>query len=171
MSMDKLVDSTQLDADLTSVANAIRTKGGTSASLAFPADFVSAIAAIPTGGGGDYEIVGGTVTLASEASSVSVETGFDPEFAYISISPYDTDPSLLPTSWRTGSMVLDRVHKFGINLNVRNLNGSVNVGGGGLNNSRLGSYSNGYYTFDRSNNTANYLSDIVYYWFAWRAKT
>lgn len=49
MSVDKLVDSTQLDADLTSVANAIRTKGGTSASLAFPADFVSAIAAIPSG--------------------------------------------------------------------------------------------------------------------------
>jgi hypothetical protein len=51
MSVDKLVDSTQLDADLTSVANAIRTKGGTSASLAFPADFMSAIADIPTGGG------------------------------------------------------------------------------------------------------------------------
>lgn len=52
MAVDKLVDSTQLDADLTSVANAIRTKGGTSASLAFPADFVSAVEAIPTGGGG-----------------------------------------------------------------------------------------------------------------------
>lgn len=55
MAIDSLVDSTQLDADLTSVANAIRTKGGTSASLAFPADFVSAIAAIPTGGGGTAE--------------------------------------------------------------------------------------------------------------------
>lgn len=52
MAVDKLVDSTQLDSDLTSVANAIRTKGGTSASLAFPAGFVSAIAAIPSGGGG-----------------------------------------------------------------------------------------------------------------------
>lgn len=52
MAVDKLVDSTQLDADLTSVANAIRTKGGTSASLAFPSGFVSAINAIPTGGGG-----------------------------------------------------------------------------------------------------------------------
>lgn len=52
MAVDKLVDSTQLDADLTSVANAIRTKGGTSASLAFPVDFVSAIGAIPSGGGG-----------------------------------------------------------------------------------------------------------------------
>lgn len=49
MSVDKLVDSTQLDADLTSVANAIRTKGGTSASLAFPAGFVNAVEAIPTG--------------------------------------------------------------------------------------------------------------------------
>lgn len=50
MAVDKLVDSTQLDADLTSVANAIRTKGGTSAQLAFPAGFVSAVQAIPTGG-------------------------------------------------------------------------------------------------------------------------
>lgn len=50
MSVDKLVDSTQLDSDLTSVANAIRTKGGTSAQLAFPNGFVSAIGDIPTGG-------------------------------------------------------------------------------------------------------------------------
>lgn len=43
MSIDKAVDSTQLNSDLTSVANAIRTKGGTSASLVFPSGFVSAI--------------------------------------------------------------------------------------------------------------------------------
>lgn len=53
MAVDKLVDSTQLDADLTSVANAIRAKGGTSAQMAFPAGFVSAVNAIPTGGGGN----------------------------------------------------------------------------------------------------------------------
>lgn len=52
MAVDKLVDSTQLNADLTSVANAIRTKGGTSASLAFPSEFVSAIDAISGGGSG-----------------------------------------------------------------------------------------------------------------------
>ncbi len=52
-------------ADLTSVANAIRTKGGTSAQLAFPAGFVDAIAAIPTGGGGlKYDT--GTFTLAED---------------------------------------------------------------------------------------------------------
>lgn len=41
-----IVDGT----DMTSVANAIRTKGGTSASLEFPSDFVSAIGAISGGG-------------------------------------------------------------------------------------------------------------------------
>lgn len=51
MAVDKLVDSTQLDADLTSIANVIRTKGGTSAQLAFPSEFVSAINAITTGSG------------------------------------------------------------------------------------------------------------------------
>ena len=40
------------DSSLTAVANAIRTKGGTSAQLEFPAGFVSAIQNIPTGGGG-----------------------------------------------------------------------------------------------------------------------
>lgn len=39
-------------ADLTSVANAIRTKSGGSGQLAFPSGFVSEIGAIPSGGGG-----------------------------------------------------------------------------------------------------------------------
>lgn len=51
------VDSTQLDSDLTSVANAIRTKGGTSGQLAFPAGFVSAVEAIPTGGGDEQGLL------------------------------------------------------------------------------------------------------------------
>lgn len=55
MGYDKLVDSSRLDASLATIADAIRTKGGTSASLAFPAGFVSAVEAIPTGGGGDME--------------------------------------------------------------------------------------------------------------------
>ena len=55
MALDKLVDSTQLNTDLTAVADAIRTKGGTSASLAFPAGFVSAVQAIETGGGGGWQ--------------------------------------------------------------------------------------------------------------------
>lgn len=52
MAIDKAIDSAQLDADLTSVADAIRTKGGTSAALTFPAGFVSEIGNI----GGDTVI-------------------------------------------------------------------------------------------------------------------
>lgn len=66
MSLDKLVDSTQLDSDLTSVANAIRAKSGGSASLAFPAGFVSEIQAIPGGGEtydfGDHAYPQGAIT-------------------------------------------------------------------------------------------------------------
>lgn len=60
MSLDKLVDSTQLDSGLTSVADAIRAKSGGSSQLAFPAGFVSEIQAIPSGGGGSnnsFEVV------------------------------------------------------------------------------------------------------------------
>lgn len=96
MSVDKLVDSTQLDSDLTSVANAIRTKGGTSASLAFPADFVSAIAAIPSGGG--VTAATGEITIASDVGSPGtsenklfpgLQLSFKPDFLWISLK-YDS---------------------------------------------------------------------------------
>lgn len=95
MSVDKLVDSTQLDSDLTSVANAIRKKGGTSAQLAFPAEFVSAIDAIPTGGGNlKYEI--GSFTLASQTTggyssdSVTHGLGVAPKVVVVWTNDYST---------------------------------------------------------------------------------
>ena len=45
-----MTDYLTTDTELTSIANAIRTKGGTSASLTYPTGFVDAIDAIPTGG-------------------------------------------------------------------------------------------------------------------------
>ena len=51
MAVDKLVDSSQLDSDLNSVANAILEKSGGSGPITFPAGFVSEIGNI---GGGDY---------------------------------------------------------------------------------------------------------------------
>ena len=68
------------DTDLTSVANAIRIKGGSSASLSFPTGFVSAINDIPTGGGGasdgdvifiDYD---GTVVDAKTKTEINAMT-------------------------------------------------------------------------------------------------
>jgi hypothetical protein len=79
MALDKLVDSTQLDTDLTSVADAIRTKGGTSAQLAFPADFVSAINDI-SGGGITPEVPTGYTQLKYLESSGTqiINTDFAP---------------------------------------------------------------------------------------------
>lgn len=56
MAVDKLVDSSQLNTDLTSIANAIRAKSGGSSQLAFPSGFVSEIGNIPSGGGSDLYI-------------------------------------------------------------------------------------------------------------------
>lgn len=50
------------DTELTSIADAIRTKGGTQADLVYPTGFVSAINDIQTGGGG------GPFTLSGDCS-------------------------------------------------------------------------------------------------------
>lgn len=52
MALDKVIDSAELDANLTAVADAIRTKGGTTGELEFPNGFVSAVEGIQAGGGG-----------------------------------------------------------------------------------------------------------------------
>lgn len=51
MAFDKVVDSTALEAGLTQIATAIREKGGTTDTLAFPDAMVAAISAIQAGGG------------------------------------------------------------------------------------------------------------------------
>ena len=60
MAIDKAVDSAALNANLTTIANAIREKAGTSGALAFPAGFAEAIAGIKAGG--DIKIAIGSVT-------------------------------------------------------------------------------------------------------------
>lgn len=61
------------DTDLTAVADAIRTKGGTSASLAFPSGFVDAIDAIETGGGGDLvALINRTATSVADSNVTSI---------------------------------------------------------------------------------------------------
>lgn len=90
MAIDKLVDSSQLDNNLTLVANAIRAKGGTSANLSFPTDFVTAINAISGGGSTSWEtIYSGTVDV------VNAESGH----YYGWINPW-SEPIELNSVWR-----------------------------------------------------------------------
>lgn len=74
MAYDKVVDSAALDSKLTQVADAIRTKGNTSADLQFPSGFISAIQAIQTGT--ELKIVvsvtsGAAVTATKGSNTVS----------------------------------------------------------------------------------------------------
>ena len=74
MAYDKVVDSASLDSKLTQVADAIRTKGNTSADLQFPSGFISAIQAIHTGT--ELQIIvsvtsGATVTATKGSKVVS----------------------------------------------------------------------------------------------------
>ena len=69
-----MTDYITTDTELTSIANAIRIKGSTSASLTFPNGFVSAIQNIPGGGGGNEDInalIEGTISGAYTNSEVS----------------------------------------------------------------------------------------------------
>lgn len=54
-----MADYRATSTEFTAVADAIRTKGGTSAQLTWPNGFVSAVQAIPTGGGGSTNILKG----------------------------------------------------------------------------------------------------------------
>lgn len=83
MAYDKAVDSAQLDANLTAVADAIRTKGGTDAQLAFPSGFVSAVQAIETGGGAGVDVVmTSTITNAEELSAALTAGSGATNFAF-----------------------------------------------------------------------------------------
>lgn len=121
MAVDKIVDGTALDNNLTSVANAIRTKGGTSGSLSFPSGFVSAINAIVTGGGAavretsEFSLTAGTINLdnAYNANKIyffiptggtftAIQTNFSSN--YIMISGSDTNVTITINSNSTATI-------------------------------------------------------------------
>lgn len=165
MAVDKLVDSTQLDADLTSVANTIRTKGGTSAPLAFPAGFVNAINAIPTGGGGgggDYQIAGGSFTLVQANTSAYVDVDFEPTHA-ICFRPISDFAEI--TSWTLYSITIpDTSENKYIVVSARTVSGNPS-GNATLRDTTNIEYSDGQFKF---NANYNFLTGITYYWYCWR---
>lgn len=74
-----MADYLTTDTELTSIANAIRTKGGTSASLTYPAGFVDAIDAIQTGSTPVLQTKTKSYTPSETAQSetVTADTGYD----------------------------------------------------------------------------------------------
>ena len=72
--------------NLTSIANAIRTKGETSASLEFPDDFVSAIENIGGGGGGITPVTGTITPSAQGQQTISFGKTINSYFVLIELT-------------------------------------------------------------------------------------
>ena len=77
------------DEELTAVANAIRTKGGTSADLEWYSDFVSAIGAI-TGGGGSGGSAGGGLSISDFLELVE---GYPEDYFLVPYYTSNTNPT------------------------------------------------------------------------------
>lgn len=74
MAVDRAIDSTEFDSKLTTVADAIRTAGGTTEPMSFPSGMVEAITAIQAGGGielNGYQVSEGSFTISSDTSTFS----------------------------------------------------------------------------------------------------
>lgn len=94
MAFDKVIDSAQLDADLTSVADAIRERAGTSGKLDFPSGMVSAVPSVFTAGeeaerkrcvAKHYA----EVFYGNGQTSVSFHVPFEPDFIAVLCSDSD----------------------------------------------------------------------------------
>ena len=112
MAYDKIVDSSALDNNLLSIADAIREKAGLEESFAFPAGFVEAIAGIETGG--DVQIATGTITF-TDAKTGWIEIAnldFEPNFAAISRTEISGASNVLEFAVHFDDMPLCRTAKW-----------------------------------------------------------
>ena len=76
MGYDKVIDSAKLDADLTTVAGAIRAKAGSTGEMAFPNGYVSALE--PLVNGEDYlaDVINKTCSELVNSKITTITTGF-----------------------------------------------------------------------------------------------
>ena len=77
MATYKVVDAEQLNADMTSVADSIRTKGGTTDALAWPDGYKTAIDSIPSGGDTPSLQSKSVTYTANGTNTITPDDGYD----------------------------------------------------------------------------------------------
>lgn len=86
MAVDKAIDSTEFDSKLTTVADAIRTAGGTTATMSFPTGMVDAISPLSSGGGGTEELSALLKIFGCSDYEISVVQRTSGSYMYIPIT-------------------------------------------------------------------------------------
>lgn len=137
----KFVDTDQLEADLTAVADSIRTKGETTGALAFPAGFQEAVANISTG----IEVQIKTGTFTTRSGEATINCGFKPDVLFatqnsvyegyvnsacFAFTAAGTD-NVCTGSWNSAGNVISCYGKrtnTGANITVEEYDDSWNVG-------------------------------------------
>ena len=77
MATYKVVDAEQLNADMSSVADSIRTKGGTTDALAWPDGYKTAIDSIPSGGSSPILQSKSVTYTANGTATITPDDGYD----------------------------------------------------------------------------------------------
>ena len=129
MALDKVVDSAVLDAQLTSIADAIRSKGGTTDQLTL-AGMVDAINAIQTGGGG-IQSVSGEYSIAEDVASFNIDIsdiGFVPDLVVVYLDETGVEYTSTPTKMWYLSYVPDIIDRIPVGATAGIVYNRTNVG-------------------------------------------
>lgn len=147
------------------MANAIRTKGGTSAPLSFPSEFVSAIANLPSGSG--ITKTTGTVT-GNGTNTISIVTARIPDVIHIYRSDIENMTAVTDRAnagsvlWAPG--VTGSVFTSGSSITLSNGGGGYNtgIGSGTTPGTNQASYSDGKLYIKSGNNSNLWSASLTY---------
>ena len=117
------------------------------------------------GGGGDYEMEGGTFTLATDSETAGVSVSFQPTHA---VCFCDRNDMTHTTGYRCWLSVLANSTIGGMRTTVQSNKTSLAAA---LVSASLFTYSNGVFTFSTGSNTYTFNAGPTYYWYAWRETT
>ena len=149
MALDKVVDSAALDAQLTSIADTIRSKGGTTDQLTL-AGMVDAINAIQTGSGG-IQSASGEYSIAEDVAKLNIDIsdiGFVPDLVVVYLDETGMEYTSAPTKIWYLSYVPDIIDMVNVSSNLAYSRTNVGV---------LWRGERGTYTQQTAANTTNFV--------------
>ena len=119
-----------------------------------------------SGGGpsGDIPFASGTYTPSDNVASFSFNVDFEPQYVLVTTDPYDLEQD---ATWKNYMTLIDRKDGFATSKIAKYNNNTVGDNTGGLNQSSMGTYSNGKFTVNRIG-AFNFLRGVTYKWFCWR---